>query len=181
MSRASVRRGLRGFETISVRVGPTTRSTRTTMPTTCSTLERYQPGQRYQPSHRPPSTKVSAQALPSRCRLNTLRRNRIYEFSPFGGDDSVTRFSGVSTLSPGIACFSESQPPRSIRRQRSLQKGRKGALSQSRSRWHVGHLMRAGLTVLSTDALSGAAAQHECDIVLRLGGARGDPVPGEEA
>ena len=59
----------------------------------------------------------------------------------------MTRFSGISTLSSGIACFPESQAPRSISWQRSLQNGRNGALSQSRSRWHVGHLTRAGLIV----------------------------------
>src|SRR5690348_16336616 len=146
MSRVRSRLDLPGFETTKVSVGPTTRSTITTMPTMCSTLERYQPGQRYQPRYRAPSTSVSAHALPSRWRANAFNRNDIDQVSPLDARSSVTWFSGGGALSPGIARWPEIQAPRSISRQRSLQKGRKGAVSQSKSRWHVGHLTRAGLT-----------------------------------
>jgi hypothetical protein len=44
-----------------------------------------------------------------------------------------------------MACFSVSQAPRSIKRHRSLQKGRKSDEDQSISRRQVGHFTRAGL------------------------------------
>src|SRR3569833_2408749 len=47
--------------------------------------------------------------------------------------------------SPGIERCSDSQAPRSISRQRSLQKGRNGELAQSILRWQVGHLTPEGL------------------------------------
>ena len=49
-----------------------------------------------------------------------------------------------------MARCSESQAPRSISRQRSLQNGRNGALSHVSSRWQVGQLMRTGLTALDS-------------------------------
>src|SRR6516165_4307927 len=72
-----MRRGLRGLATINVSVGPITRSTSTTMPTTCSALRRYQPGQRYQPRYSPPRMSVSAPLLPTRCSAKARSRNCI--------------------------------------------------------------------------------------------------------
>src|SRR5215469_18043949 len=104
------------------------------------------------------------------------------QVSLFGGCPSVTGFSGGGVLSPGIARCPESQAARSIRRQRSLQNGRNGAVSQSKSRWHVGHLTRAGLIgATAASGGSGAAAQHERDVVRGLRRARGDAMPREEA
>lgn len=48
-------------------------------------------------------------------------------------------------VSPGIECFSESQAPKSISRQRSLQNGLNWAVDQSICRLQVGHLMVGGL------------------------------------
>src|SRR6202022_18996 len=87
-------------------------------------------------------------------------------------EDSSPWLDSVScaTASLGIARCSESQAPRSIRRQRSLQNGRKGDVDQSISRLQVGHLTRGGL-------ISCAAAENERHVLLRLRRARRQAIP----
>src|SRR5215469_3765221 len=75
ISRASSRRGFFGLATIAVNAGPSARSTARRIATTCTAPVRYQPGQRYQPRKSPPRIRVSAAALPNRCRPKALRRN----------------------------------------------------------------------------------------------------------
>src|SRR6185312_9537392 len=144
------------------------------------TPERYQPGHRYQPKNMPPRIRVRTQALVQRCRPNAVRRNRILYMSLFDECSSPPVSSCGTALSPGIARCPETHAPRSIRRQRSLQNGRKRACSQSRSRLQVGHLMRPGLIRESLNASLSTTTQNERDVFLSLRRPAGEPIPGQK-
>ena len=62
-----------------------------------------------------------------------------------------------------MECFSVSHAPRSMSRQRSLQKGREGDCDQSISRWQVGHLT-------CWDGHQGQQVQEEFHVRLALRG-----------
>src|SRR5215472_8042190 len=85
--------------------------------------------------------------------------------------------SVAGALSPEIARCSENQAPRSMRRQRSLQKGRNAEPAHSSSRPQVGQATVAGLIA----AISSAAREGERDVFLSLARSRGEAFPGQEA
>src|SRR5262249_35046879 len=93
---------------------------------------------------------------------------------PFASGEGA---SAGEAPSPGIARCSDSHAPRSTRRQRSLQKGRKGALAHSSSRPQVGHFTAAG----DIACTSGAAGELESDVLLGLSRPGGEAIPREES
>ena len=182
MSRTSSRRGLAGLDTIRVSVGPTTRSTSTTIPTTCSTPERYQPGQRYQPKYSPPTTSASAPALARRWRPKAFNRNGmdssvalrrplfrdgvLRRWDALAGDRALPGEPGTE-IDQAATLAAERAERRILPVQIALARRTLDAC-----RAHEGNFR---------DERSGAAAQRERDVALRLGRTRGDAVPREEA
>src|SRR5262245_36151559 len=87
--------------------------------------------------------------------------------------------------SPGMACFSAAQAPRSMSLQRSLQKGRqREASAHSTGRWQVGQrttVMTNSSLASPISPVSGADGQLELHVLCGLNWPRVHIVPRQEA